>query len=523
MSLYNALMRWMGVEDYRETERAGLMGALSVPPAWFAHNKMCGDVGMLPLDVKKRDGRGATNDLAHDGYRLMREQPNKLQSPSVFKEQVTSHAIMYGNGRAAIVRNGSGVDEVVPMLPDRTWTIVYRGVKLHITKPNKDDRANLFDEWTVDSGGFLMFADEDVLHITGFTYNGVNGIGLLEIANGTFAAGMAMQKHLENQLRKGFRGKLFLEAPAGAFRNEAQAREFVQEFNKAESGPDNAGKAGLLREGIKANAVSMSNNDAQFVELNKFNRQDIALLFGLDSIPGDGESVSYNSLEQKNLAYLVALDRWLVKWEEQCDMKLRSPAERSSGSHYFKFNRAAIHRTDLQTTMTALCNGITHRIISPNEAREKLDMNPYDGGDVYENPAVTPGPANPEPEEPEEPEDDTEEESSDSMAQANRSALEETLRSLISREANNAISGARSKNFCDWIDRNYAKWEPKLADKLEVLGMDRDLARVHCEESRSALLNVAGESTQEKLLPSVTALVRGWGDRVYTLMGGELV
>jgi hypothetical protein len=74
-----------------------------------------------------------------------------------------------------------------------------------------------------------------------------------------------------------------------------------------------------------------------------------------------------------------------------------------------------------------------------------------------------------------------------------------------------------------WMDKFYARWEPKLADKLEVLGMDRDLARVHCEESRAALLQVAGESNQEQLLPSVTALVRGWGDRVYTLMGGELV
>lgn len=516
MSIYAALMRWMGIEDYRETERVGLMGALSVPPAWFAHNKICGDVGMLPLDVKKREGRGSTNDLKHDGYRLMREQPNKLQAPSVFKEQVMSHAIMYGNGRAAIIRDGNQVSEVIPMLPDRTWTVVYKGHKIHITKPNKDDKVDLFDEYQTSQDGFLMFHDEDVLHITGFTYNGVNGVGLLEIANGTLSAGVAMQRHLEQQLKKGFRGKLFLEAPAGAFRTEAQAREFVQEFNKAESGPDNAGKAGLLREGIKANAVSMSNNDAQFVELNKFNRQDVALLFGLDSIPGDGESVSYNSLEQKNLAYLVALDRWLVKWEEQCDMKLRTARERETVSHYFKFNRAAIHRTDLQTTMTALCNGITHRIISANEAREKLDMNPYDGGDVYENPAVTPGQA-----EAGDNDEANSMESSDSPASMR--AVEETLRSLITREANNAISGAKSRNFCGWIDRNYAKWEPKLADKLEALGMDRDLARIHCEESRSALLQVAGDSTQEELLPAVTALVRRWDDRVYALMGGEPV
>lgn len=521
-SFYTALMRWMGVTEFDDTKSVGLKDAFGMPPVWYAHNKLVGDIGQLPIDVKKRRGEGAVNDTKHDGYRLLREQPNKIQCPSVFKEQLASHAIMYGNGRAAIIRENERISELIPLMPDRTWTVIIDGEKFHISKPDKDDNHNLVDSMRINPDGLVIMKDVDVLHITGFSHNGVEGVGLLDIGQSVFSSGVNSQKYLESQLKRGFRGKLFLEAPIGAFRNEAQAREFLELFNKHEGGSDNAGKAGMLREGVKANAINMSNNDAQFVELQKFTRQDVGLLFGIDSMPGDGESVSYNSLEQKNLAYLVSLDRWLVKFEEQCDMKMRTPTQKRLVSHYFKFNRAAIHRTDLATTMTALCNAITHRIMSPNEARAKLDLNPYEGGDEYSNPAITPGTPEAEPEEPDDDDDmneDSVEDGGPDMESANALALEETLRSLISREANNAKTGSKNKNFVTWIERNYAKWEPKLADKLESIGLERDLARTHCEESRQMLLGVAGESTEETLMENVAKAVSSWENRVFNLLG----
>jgi hypothetical protein len=289
--------------------------------------------------------------------------------------------------------------------------------------------------------------------------------------------------------------------------------DLLSSFNKSEGGPENASKAGLLREGIKANAVNMTNTDAQFVELQKFTRQDVGLLFGIDSMPGDGDSVSYNSLEQKNIAYMIALDRWLVKLEEQCDIKLRTPTQKRLRSHYFKVNRAAILRTDTNTTKDVLTSYVIAKIMNRNEARAKLDLNPVEGGDVFENPAITPGdPSSSDSQDDNEvPEDET--------VGSNARAVEETIRSLLDREANNAISGAKRKNFCDWIDNNYAKWEPKLADKLEAIGLDRDLARIHCDESREMLLQVAQESTQDTLMVNVTALVKDWKNRVYSITG----
>lgn len=518
MTWIQVLRAWFGTEDDDDYQGAvSLRSALSLPPAWYAHNKITGDIGRIPLDVKKKQGRGANNDLRHDGYRLLREQPNKIQAPSVFKEQVTSHAIMYGNGRAAIIRNQSGgIDELIPLMPDSTRTYLVNGEKYHITKPNSDENFDMLAAVPGETDGWMVFRDDDVLHIPGFAYNGIEGIGLLYIAQSTFSEGIDGKKYKNNQLKKGFRGKLFLEVPPGQLREEAKAREFIEAFNKSEGGADNTGKAALLREGVKANALSMSNNDAQLVELQKFHRQDVGLLFGID-IPGDGESVSYNSLEQKKLSYLDGIDIWFVKWEEQCDIKLRSPVQKLRRSHYYKFNRAAFLRTDLATTMTAFVQGRGAKILSANECREKLDMNPYEGGDEYDNPAITPGSAATKtPQEPtdDEPDDTPPQPKRKERMSRNRTVYHSQASHLIGVEINRVKAGAeKATNFVLWMDNFYHAFEPRFADNLEKIGLDRDEARIHCEESKRLLLDVCGNSTDATLLYNVEQCVKNWKSR----------
>ncbi len=524
MSLVSVFARWMGIDDdfFSSGRKVGLRDALGVPPAWYAHNKLTGDFGRLPIDVKRKVGEGSINDIKHDGYYLLREQPNKIQAPTTFKEQILSHALMKGNGRAAIIRTSRGISELIPMMPDSTWTIIYEGEKYHITKPENQSKRDLFDTFDTDENGYLIFHDSDVLHLTGFSWDGVEGLGLLDIANATFATGYEETRFKLNQLRQGFRGKLFLEAPPAAFRKAEDAKEFIDDFNKIEAGSENSAKAGLLREGIKANAVSMNNNDAQFAALQKLTRQEVGMLFGLEGMPGDGDSVSYNSLEQKQLAYLQCLDHWLVKFEEQCDIKLRTPRERRSGEVYFKFNAAALYRTDLRTTMESFSKAIASRIMNPNECRAKLDLNPYEGGDEFINPAIsTPAGKQSEDEVKDSLEDQQEDEQEDSQDSRNDRAVEQMLRDLIKTEGNNAINASKKAQFVAWIGKNYPKWQNKLADKIEAIGLDRDLARIHCEKSTEILAGLAAKHGGNSLQKAVETEVKSWENRVFDLKGAQ--
>jgi HK97 family phage portal protein len=510
MSLLERMIQWAGYNWDVSTKKVGVKDALGVPPAWYAHNKLTGDFARLPIDVKRVQGEGAV----------------KIQSPTVFKAQLLSHALLKGNGRAAIIRNGSSIDELIPMMPEQTWSIVYEGEKYHVYKPDDQTKKELFDAYDTDDNGYLVFHDSIVLHINGFSYDGVEGLGLLDLANVTFGNSKEAVKFQNNQIQKGFRGKLFLEAPPGMLRKENEAQDFIDAFNAKEAGSDNAGKAGLLREGVKANAVSMSNSDAQFVELQKFNRQDIGMLFGLEGMPGDGETNSYASREQNALAYLQCLDRWLVQFEEQCDMKLRTDSEKRLGRIYFKFNTAAILRTDLKSTIDAFSIAISSRIMNPNECRAKLDLNPYIGGDEFINPNIqqangesSQGENEDDPADDEDEASEEEDESDDSPTN-NARAVEVMLRDLIKTEGNNAINAAGKGQFVAWIGKNYAKWQSKLADKVEAIGLDRDSARIHCEESARQLAELAAKHGPKDLQNAVRNTVETWGNRAILLQKG---
>lgn len=520
MDMLSRLIQWAGFGWDVNPTKVGIKDAMGIPPAFFAHNKLTGDFARLPIDVKKVVGDGAENDLKHDGYRLLRKQPNKIQSPTIFKQQLLSHAIMRGNGRAAIIRSGNGIDELIPMMPEQTWTVIHEGEKYHAYKPEDQSKTELFNGRDSNGDGYLVFHDSNVLHISGFSWNGVDGLGLLDLANLVFGTSKEAIKFQNQQIAKGFRGKLFLEAPQQMFRKDEDAKKFIDAFNAAEAGSENAGKAGLLREGVKANAVSMSNSDAQFVDLQKFNRADIGMLFGLEGMPGDGETDSYNSREQTQIAYLQCLDRWLVQFEEQCDMKLLTPTEIRLNKAYFKFNTGAILRTALKETIDAFSVAVSSRIMNPNECRSKLDLNPYDGGDEFINPNIQQSGDNASASS-----HDTQSGTSDSQPQdshkqtQNNMAVEQMLRGLIRTEGNNAINASGKTQFVAWIGKNYPRWEAKLAESLESIGLDRDLARMHCEKSTQILAGLAAKYGGDSLKKAVETEVKTWESRLFSLKG----
>ena len=261
---------------------------------------------------------------------------------------------------------------------------------------------------------------------------------------------------------------------------------------------------------MKATVLSMSNDDAQFIEQRKFSRQDVALMLGLDGMPGDGDSHSYNSKEMEALNYLdTGLAPWICKWEMQVDLKILSVADRLKG-FYSMFDLQELLRTDSKTQAEIHAIHIANRIKNPNQARYDLGLNPYAGGDTYENPSISPGVAG----KPDKEDESDEEDRSTKIA-------EKMLRNMLRREARNAINGANRVDFCSWIDANYAKWEAKMVDCLTDLGLDSTAAKTHCDESREMLLDVAGKSTEKDLKTNVETCVSTWEDRVDAILGAK--
>jgi len=487
--------------------------ALKYPAIWYAVNKISGHVGQLPLVLHRRlpDGRGAEPATAHPVYKLLKTAPNSWQTPIIFKELMQTHCLLWGNAYAYIRREGNRVVELLPLHPGRTAPEVRRGIKHYLHLPeDSDDPIHEYKERR-DNGNYMVLTDDEVFHLPGLGFDGYAGKSLWKVASDSWDTGIQSDNRIRSGFKKGFKAAMLLEAPVDAFRKEEDAKQFIDDFNAYHSGSENADKAGLLTRGIKANVTNLNSQEAQMVEHRRYQRQDVALWFLLESILGDDSSVSYNSLEQKNLAYLSnCLMRWLVKWEEECNKKLLAT---QSNLYYFKFSTAALLRADFKTTMESLGLGITHRIYSPNEARQKLDMNPYDGGDEYANPAISPG--SPGGEGDQSQEDD--EASNGEDAQSN--VVQERICHMIGVEARRVLAHTAKDNFLGAIDAFYLSWSKTFADVLQKAGLDHELAIEYCEESRQMLLNCADNATtKQELHAIVSKCVENWKSRVGNLL-----
>lgn len=494
---------------------------LSYSTVFYGVSKIAGHIGQLPIQVFKRLERGAERERKHSVALLMR-RPNPLQSSIVFREQIACHSLIEGNGRAAIVRRGNRLVELLPMLPEWTVTIIDSGEKIHACKPPKHDRLRKYFsgvEGDKSEEPWLFFDDMDVMHVPGLSLNGITGIALRTIASRNVGASIDAEERLAKQMQRGFSGNLLIESPPNMFRDEKDAEEFLQRFEQRHNGPDKAGKTGLLLEGMKHHIVSLSNKDAEMIENRRFQRQDAALYLGLESILGDDQSVSYNSLEQKNLAYLMnCLNKWLKRWEEEMEYKLLPTRQFDNDTHFIRFNTAALLKSDFQSTVASLNTLVTGTILSRNEAREILDRNPVPGGDEFSNPAITPG--TPPAEQPP---------SEDPVDPAARRAINSRLAFFIEGEQKKVVDAAKQardkgKNFVQWLDTFYdSHWPRKMADVLEELQLDRDEATAYCAESKRRLLLACDSATNDTLPGIVSGIVAGWKNRANSIGVPEYV
>lgn len=480
--------------------------ALTIAAVWYAASKIAGDIGQMPLCPYKTNGETIEKDRRNRAFFLVMKEANRYQTANFFKELLTLHALLWGNGRAYIVRDQNGVaTELLPIAPDRCETYLINGEKVHIYEADKDEPAHEFSterHWVIE--------DKDVLHVPGLSMDGIAGISVVAMAKNSLSINSAADARSAKQMNKGFTGRVMLQAPVGAFRKADDAREFVEQFREAHDASKDGEMVGMLREGVTANVLTLPNNDMQFLETRAFQNKEVMLWFGLESLPGDKDSVSYNSLEQKRLGYHQGtLSRWCDRWEQACNKHLLSETDKRQGTRYFKFSTAALLRGTTKERYEVYQIGRQIGVLSANDVRKLEDMNPVEGGDKYDNPAITPG-ADEQPSTVDEPAQTTNQ-------SANASAV--LLQNLIKVETNKAKEVAKKgRNFLSWMDKFYPKWESTLADTIEAIGGDRQLATDYCNESRRMLLECTDKATQDQLLDVVTTCVESWKFRAFAIL-----
>lgn len=479
---------------------------LAQPAAFFQINRISNDVAQLPLRVMMRNEEGGdTEDRKHPAGKIMRTQPGAATNPYHQRKSIQLHALAVGNGRAFIVRTGRQEPAELIPLDSRKMRTIFIGPSDGEGRIAWSGRQKWHLYYPEDGKPVIPLPDKDILHIHGASIDSAEGMSVPDLFRSTIGTNQGMQTFQSRFLKNNGVPSLVLEAPPGAFRTAEQAEEFLRRFNEYHAGVDNAGRVGLLREGIKANTLTQPHRENQVVESRDFYTREQMRIWGMGVVPGVSDSQSYNSLEQQSKAYLIhTLGPWLRIWEAECNAKLLTRTEQERETHYFEFDTDLLIRPDAAAFMELLVKGVSATIYSPNDARNELGLAPRDGGDVYGNPATSSPNNQPEP-----PATDA------ATARLKRMATA-TLRPLLAMERRRiAEAAAKPGDFCAFVDKFYRNHLPRIADAIDAIEGPKWLAAAHCEEMQEIILHLAGiAKTNDELLDAVNQAAAAWDKRL---------
>ena len=341
-------------------------------------------VASLPLQFYRyTDDGGKEKAVDHPLYFLLHDEPNPEMTSFIFRETLMTHLLLWGNAYSQIIRNGKGeVVALYPLMPDRM-------------KVDRDEHGRLYYEYTVYDaddvdgrkgtnkvGRTVRLQPHDVLHIPGLGFDGLVGYSPIAMAKNAIGLAIATEEYGSKFFANGAAPSGVLEHP-GTIKDPSKVRESWQ---ATFGGSGNANKIAVLEEGMKYTPISISPEQAQFLEKRKFQIDEIARIFRVPPhMIGDLEKSSFNNIEQQSLEFVkYTLDPWVSRWEQAMVRALLTPDEKKK--YFFKFNVDGLLRGDYQSRMNGYATARQNGWMSANDIREleNLDRIPAEqGGDLY--------------------------------------------------------------------------------------------------------------------------------------------
>lgn len=261
-------------------------------------------VGSLPLDVYRNTDNGREKAKTHPLYRLLHDAPNNYQTALEFREQMQRHVLLRGNAYAEIVWNPDGsVKALLPMHPDSVTVL-------------RSSLGNLVYDHVDGKGNQRRLLADEVLHLRYHSDDGILGRSPIQVARDTIGLALAERTHGAKMFEQGTKLSGVIETPPGT--TKEQAGQIRESWSAGQAGIANHGKTAVLPQGATFKTVSMTLEDAEWIEARRLSIVETARLFRVPPVMiGDMEAANYsNVVELARFFVTNTLRRHLVMWEQ---------------------------------------------------------------------------------------------------------------------------------------------------------------------------------------------------------------
>jgi HK97 family phage portal protein len=429
--------------------------AIQYTAVFAAVRVIAGNLATLPLITYKRlESDGKEKATKHPLYKLLKSKPNNQKTTSFeFREMITGHMLLYGNGYAQIIRNRAGdVVELFPMHPSQVT-------------PEKRDGTVVYKVRT-DDGQDRFLSAEQVLHIRAYRDSGLAGLSPIAAAKKAIEAGLSLESFGANF----FKGGAF---PSGVLEMEGQAtlsadakKNLRESWQKLYGGENRGKKVAVLEAGVKWKPMGIPQSDAQFLEQRRFGVEEISRVYGVPPhLLGDLSRSTNNNIEMQSQEFVsYCLAPWMERWEQAI---VRDLLDGDDEEYFVKHQANALMRGDSAARGSFYSTGRQWGWFSINDIRKLEDMNPIgpegdiylspmnmvpagDEGKVLDRPAGAPAEGPQEPKKEPENEENDPENDTERVKKAFRGTLKETWQRVIRKEIGAVKSAAKRKNGADF-------------------------------------------------------------------------
>jgi HK97 family phage portal protein len=348
-------------------------GALHVPAVAAAVRVISEACATLDVFVERLAGERWEADETHPAAVLLHGQVNDWLSGMEFLRDLVAAALLNDAGGLAYVGRADGKPVELIHYKAGLITVTY--------EDTGEPRYRL---------GAAMLPARDVVHLrSAFSKSPVT------LAREAIGAAREMERHAGNFFRKGARPGGVIQFPKDANVGPSNIGRIKAAWRAAHEGGENAGSTAVLYAGGTFNPLTMTSADAQFLEMRRYQVEEICRAFRVP--PGllyEMTRQTWSNMEQATREFLVfSLEPWLRSLEACLSRALIAPEDR--GTVRIRFDRDDLTRASLTERATAINSLRASEVLSADEGRDWLGLPPRTdgGGGTYENPNITTRPA----------------------------------------------------------------------------------------------------------------------------------
>jgi HK97 family phage portal protein len=370
---------WFGVAPSESGVEVNELTAMQIAAYVGCIRVLSDAVSLTPLEVVEinKDGSEVVT-YEHPLADVLSLQMNPETSAADVKQTGQVHLLQTGNCFAEIGYNGAGQPAAL-YLRSPFATFPYRNIAGEQgRKPAGPlDNGELFFKTTDTPGHYeRAIRRQDMVHVKGMGLDSLVGLSPVkyygrEVLGTDLAAQSYSAKFFANDARPGG----YLKAP-GFMQPDKKKQALASWMASHSRGQTN--KPALLDGGWSWEKVGVPPNEAQFIETRKFNREQLAAIFG---VPPHFLGISEESranMEQRALEFLVfVLKPWLNKWEQAINIKLFPRTGRNAGRFYSRFNTTNFERATYADLLKGVQMGRYAGLYTIDEGRALLGEQPY--------------------------------------------------------------------------------------------------------------------------------------------------